>query len=695
MALTIRATWLRVFLAAGALLAIGSLSIIGCHAQNNHGAKVGTVPMARYPIAGATGQAAAVLGDIPLVGNDLWIIERDTSKIDLDVLNYPEDWGQRLPISRCGELVLRPAGEPSAPATLRHTDVKASVVGAISTVQVTQQFTNPYAAKIEAVYVFPLPQDSAVNDFVMTIGDRTIRGVIRDKEEAQQIYTAARAQGYTASLLSQDRPNIFVQSVANIEPGKSVDVTIRYFGSLQYSDGAFEFVFPMVVAPRYNPATHSRASSAPPSQPEYLPTEQRSGTDVTLSVDIEAGMPIGKISSISHVITTDRTGPTSARVKLSELDAIPNKDFVLRYELAQNTLESGVIATRDEHGGTFALLIVPPNDQSALRRSPVELVFVLDASGSMNGIPIEQAKQAIERGMKRLEPGDTFQIVNFSNDSSALGAMPLDATPANIRRGQEYLSKIQSEGGTEMLRGLRASLDFPHDPRRLRFVVFLTDGQIGNEADILYATQDKIRGSRIFSIGVGSSPNRFLMDSMARMGRGFSEYLSDTDSAAAVMDAFFDRISHPALTDISIGGGAAITPARIPDIFAGRPVMVFGRFEGEVPSTMYISGRVGDRTMRLEAPVTLAPDALSRAALTPMWARTRIQEIAEQSVWDSKTDAYSAIRSLALTHGLVSSATSFIAVDASRRTDGEFGVTVPVQVPMPQGQRYETAAERR
>lgn len=609
----------------------------------------------------------------------------------------------RTPGSGC--MVARHPKEPRLiPVPLKHTDVQASIAGAISSVQVLQQFHNPFDGKIEAVYVFPLPETAAVSDFVMTIGDRRIRGIIREREEAQRIYAEARSQGYTASLLTQERPNIFTQKVANIEPGKQINVTITYYGPLNYSDGQLEFVFPMVVGPRFNPPgttdgigavpRDARGSSGQSTEVSYLAPKERSGHDISVSVNIDAGVPIKKVHSPSHVVHVTTTGPTTASVALAATDTIPNKDFVLRCDVSADNVQSGVIAMRDERGGFFSMLIVPPKTLESVPRGPVELVFVLDSSGSMNGRPIEQAKAAIARGLKRMDSGDTFQMINFSNTASALGSAPLKATPENLSRGRRYLDELNAQGGTMMIEGIKAALNFPHDDSRLRFVVFLTDGYIGNEAEILHETDARLADSRVFSFGVGPSTNRYLMDSMARMGRGFANYLSLEESSSEVMDAFFDRVSHAALTDVQLDfEGARVTetyPRRLPDVFHGRPVMIMGRFDGPAPRQVRAHGRVGEGPGETIAPVHEADDDLVKKALPAMWARAKIADVSERALAGKAPDADEEIRRVALDFGLMSAYTAFVAVDSSRRTEGEYGTSVNVPVPVPEGVRYET-----
>jgi Ca-activated chloride channel family protein len=593
------------------------------------------------------------------------------------------------------------------PLPLKHTDVKARIEGYISTVNVRQQFHNPFDTKIEATYMFPLPEKSAVSEFLMIIGERKIRGILREKEEAEAIYNQARAQGYQASLLVQHRPNIFEQKVANIEPGKQIDVDIKYFHTLTYNDGWYSFVFPTVVGPRYNPPGHTDPITPVPhgtnARPEtgtsvtYLRPDERSGHDISISVDIDAGVAIEDLKS-THTIKSDRPDETTAQVMLASESTIPNRDFVLDFQVAGKTVKSNLMTWENPETGQgyFTMMLYPPMEHALLARAPMEMVFVLDCSGSMNGRPLNQAKNAVHVALDHLQEGDTFQIIRFSENSTQLGATPLAATPENIKLARDYLARLNGTGGTQMIEGIKAALDFPHDPSRLRFVSFMTDGYIGNELEIIGAVHDRIGDARIFSFGVGSSVNRYLLERMAKEGRGAVAYLGPQDSAKDIMAKFFGRISHPALTDIEIDwGGMAVSdvyPAKIPDMFVGRAVVVTGKYRG-TPADITVSGSRGGSGHMITVPA--GDDDAGRAQISRIWARLRIADLADRQAWqqDPHGELENSIRSTALEYQLMSDYTSFVAVDTSRQTEGEYGVTVHQAVPVPDGVRYDTTVQ--
>jgi Ca-activated chloride channel family protein len=594
--------------------------------------------------------------------------------------------------------------QKEVPMPLKHTDVHASVSCYIGSVEVVQQFLNPYSGKIEAVYVFPLPHNAAVNEFIMTIGERRIRGIIRERQEAEQIYQEAKRQGYVASLLTEERPNVFKQSVANIEPGKEIDVTMRYFQTLEYADGWYEFVFPMVIGPRFNPpgttngigaaARGAAGVSGQKTEVQYLKPGERSGHDISLKLDVDAGVAIEEFRCATHDVTHESPSPERLSVTLKPGDSIPNRDFVLRYRVAGEKIKSDLLTYRDQRGGYFTLMLYPPKELKNLARQPLELVFVLDCSGSMSGRPVAQAKAAVARGLSLLRPGDSFQIISFSITASQLGPTPLEATPENIRRGLNYLHGLEGEGGTMMIEGIKAALDFPHDPERLRFVCFLTDGYIGNEAEILGEIHKRLGASRIFSFGIGSSVNRYLIDHMAGEGRGAVAYLGSRDNAATIMEDFFERISHPGLTDVTIDWGGMqvrdVYPREVPDLFVGRPVILTGRFQGDTGAPIQISGKVAGESPQFSVPASAVEDNATHHGLPSIWARMKIADLAAQSIYEPSATVPEQIRQVALDYGLMSEFTAFVAVDSTRQTEGAEGTTVPVAVPVPEGVKYDT-----
>ncbi len=604
-----------------------------------------------------------------------------------------------------------PGGE-FVPLPLQHTSVAANVAGYLASVDVTQTFHNPFDQTIEAQYAFPLPDDAAVHEFILTIGERRIHGIIREREEAQRIYHEARAAGRRAALLTQERPNLFTQRVANLTPGDDINVTLSYLHPLAYADGGYVFHFPMVVGPRFNPPqTSDGIGTAPQGNPgasgqdtevQYLRPDQRSGHDIDLTVTLDAGMPIEQITSRTHAINIQPAvgnEQQAVTISLAGEDNIPNRDFVLHYRLAGDQLKSGLVTHHDERGSFFSLMLVPPAELESLPRQPMEWVFVLDCSGSMSGVPLHQAKQAVRYALDQLNPRDSFQIIRFSSDASALGHTPLIATAANLERGRDYLDSLDSGGDTMMIEGIKASLEFPHDPLRYRVVCFLTDGYIGNEAEILAAIGPRLaspdhpgREARIFSFGVGDSVNRYLMQAMARHGRGAAGYVGLNEDATEVMQFFLQRASRPAMTHLELDTGGlivdSVNPRRLPDLYVGRPIVLTGRFTGELPDQLRITGQAGGQPYEITVDTARAA---THEGVALIWARHKIQQLADAAVRDAgQNELEQDIMNLALSYGLMSPYTAFLAIDSTETVDPGNGVTVQQAVPVPDGVRYET-----
>ena len=602
---------------------------------------------------------------------------------------------------------------------LKHTEVEAEISGYIARVKVKQTFTNPNDQPIEAVYVFPLPQNAAVNDMQIRVGDRVIRGVIKPREEAKKIYDEAKQAGKTAALLEQERPNIFSQSVANIMPGSEIEVEITYDDLLPYEQGRYELVFPMVVGPRYIPGTPKDKDGGEPVSPEpggggwatdtdqvpdasritppVLKPGERNGHDIRVTVKLHAGLPVRDIECPTHeVILSPETAPFEGpvTVRLAPRDTIPNKDFVLRYTVAGAAPQTGFLAHRDDNGGVFMLMFQPPIQPESGVITPKEMIFVLDCSGSMSGEPLALVKKAVRYALNNLNPDDTFQIIRFSDRLASFAKEPVKATPDNVRRGLSYLNGLNSEGGTEMLEGIKAALDFPHRDNRLRLVCFMTDGYIGNEKEILDAIRTRLGDdTRLFSFGVGSSVNRYLLERMAEVGRGEVKYILLNEKPEDAVKKFYERVRNPVLTHLRVDWAGLdvvdLFPARIPDLFAGQPIFVLGRYNRPGEATLRIRGKVHGETVTYEVPVTLPETADQHAALASLWARARIRELSTELYGGEDKDVIQEITALALKYHLMSEYTSFVAVEDKVVNENGNPVTIQVPVEMPEGVSYE------
>src|SRR5215213_6026110 len=595
-------------------------------------------------------------------------------------------------------------GKLKAVCPLKHTDVKAEISGFISRVVVTQHFENPFPEKIEAVYTFPLPQNAAVDDMTMIVGNRTVRGKILPREQAQAVYAAAKEDGQVASLLDQERPNIFTQSVANILPGEQVKITISYVETLSYVNGAYEFVFPMVVGPRYIPGAAKPESQgtgfAPDTTqvpdasritPRAAPAGVRSGHDISLEVALDAGLIIDNIDSKTHPTDIQRPDAHSARLRLKNEETIPNKDFILRYDVAGQAIQDALLTHRSEKGGFFTVIMQPPDRVTAQDVTPKELVFVLDTSGSMSGFPIEKAKETIKLALDGLYPSDTFNLITFAGDTRILFPQPVPATSANLKKAQAFLGTSSGSGGTEMMTAIKAALEPSDDQSHVRIVCFMTDGYVGNDMEIVAEVQ-KHQNARVFAFGIGSSVNRFLLDKMAEAGRGEVEYVALNDDGSAAARRFHERVRNPLLTDISIDWNglpvADVYPQRIPDLFGAKPVILTGRFTSAGRATIRLKGKIAGNDFVREIPVELPETMASHDVLASLWARARIESLMDQDYSGAQSgnmrpDLKETITQLGIEYRLMTQFTSFVAVEEMIVTDGgqPRRIDVPVEVP--------------
>jgi len=598
--------------------------------------------------------------------------------------------------------VVGPNGKPKALCPLKHTDVKAQISGFLSRVVVTQEFENPFTEKIEAVYTFPLPQNAAVDDMTMTVGDRTVRGKILRRDEAQAVYEAAKTNGQTASLLDQERPNIFTQSVANILPGEQIKITISYVETLKYEDGSYEFVFPMVVGPRYVPGSPTGAKGngfAPDTTqvpdasritPPPVPEGMRAGHDVSIDVSLDAGVPIDALDSKTHDVTVERPDDHRAVIRLKDEATIPNKDFIVRYDVAGKKIEDALLTHSTHKGGFFTLILQPPDRVMPADVMPKELVFVLDTSGSMSGFPIEKAKETMKLALDNLYPYDTFNLITFSGDEHILFPAPVPATKENLAKAQSFLESRQGGGGTEMMKAIKASMDPSDAQNHVRIVVFMTDGYVGNDMEIIGEVQ-KHPNARVFAFGIGSSVNRFLLDGMAKYGRGEVEYVGLDDDGSAAARRMHERVRNPLLTDISIDWNglpvADVYPKTLPDLFSAKPVILSGRYTGTGRGTIRLKGKMAGQDFVREIPVDFS-NAQQHDVLATLWARTRIDDLMSQDFKGAqqgamKDDVQQAITQLGLDYRLMTQFTSFVAVEEMVVTDGgqPRRIDVPVEVP--------------
>ena len=595
---------------------------------------------------------------------------------------------------------------------LKHTSIKTEISGFVARIEVMQEFENVLPDAVEAVYIFPLPHESAVDGMTMTVGQREIRAVIKERDEARKIFEQARNTGHTAALLDQERPNIFTQSVTNIPPSGKVEIKLSVIELLKYEAGVYEFAFPLVVGPRYIPGNSTSigdhgtmpntdqvpdASRISPPVAGVNTGDAHAGHNISMEINLAAGVPVSDVESTSHKIFADRTGPDSYHIKLARDAALPNKDFILKYKVAGVGIDDAVLAHSDKSGGYFTLILQPPNRPPEKSLVPRQLIFVLDTSGSMWGYPLDMAKKTIQRALDNLRKDETFNLITFSGDTRILFPEPVPATPENVAQAKAVLAGAYGSGGTEMMGAIRAALgddagkDKPMEADPIRVVCFMTDGYVGNDAEII-AEIKKHADARVFSFGIGKAVNRFLLSKMAEEGHGDVEFVTAPGETQAAADRFYERVHSPVLTNISIDwNGLPVTdvyPREVRDLFSAKPIIITGRYSGNPSGKITIKGYQGTGDFSRVVPVDFSSADAHNAALEKIWARNKVDDLMAQDwsgIQSGNSDHKAEIIQVGLEHSLATQYTSFVAVEERTVVSDGKPVRVEVPVELPQG----------
>ncbi|MBO4225647.1 marine proteobacterial sortase target protein [Bradyrhizobium neotropicale] len=596
--------------------------------------------------------------------------------------------------ARSGSLLLK-TDEGYDDAVRLGTDVDLTVSGPTIRARVTQIFRNPTKDWVEAVYVYPVPAGGAVDTLKMVVGDRIVVGDIKERRQARVIYEQAKRNGQKAALTEQERPNIFTNSVANIGPGETVLVQIEYQEPVQQSGNEFSLRVPMVVAPRYNPAPIVQsvdlrsngggwgATKSDPvpdrdriTPPVLDPAEHAPVNPTNVTVHLQAGFPLGEVKSHHHAVKIENVDDATRVIKLEGL--VPaDRDFELTWKPAAEKAPS-VGLFREHVGDADYLLafVAPPAVVEAEQKPrPREVIFVIDNSGSMGGTSIVQAKASLIYALGRLQPNDRFNVIRFDDTMDVLFPSAVPADSEHLGRANAFVSALQASGGTEMVPAMRAALTdrSDGDSDHVRQVVFLTDGEIGNEQQ-LFETITAMRGrSRIFMVGIGSAPNTYLMTRAAELGRGAFTHIGSTDQVEERMRTLFAKLENPAVTNLSAKfseAQAEVTPAILPDLYRDEPLVLAARLD-KLAGSVEIKGRIGDRPWLVTLPLANVAEG---KGLSKLWARRKIDdaEVARTTRQASPDDADKTILALALEHQLVTRLTSLVAIDKTpSRPDGE------------------------
>jgi Ca-activated chloride channel family protein len=574
---------------------------------------------------------------------------------------------------------------------LKSTFVKVNISGVIADVLVTQVYKNEGKRPLEAIYVFPASTRAAVYGMKMTIGERTITANIAERQEARRQYDQAKQAGKSASLLEQQRPNVFQMSVANILPSDVIKVELRYTELLVPTDKVYEFVYPTVVGPRY---TEQRQDDANPregwTRNPYLHQGEAATYNFNMDVNLSAGLPIQDVTCASHKVKINYEGPAFSRIELDPTEKYGgNRDFILKYRLSGGRVETGLLLFEGEKENFFLLMMQPPKRVREEQIPPREYIFIVDVSGSMHGFPLNISKKLLKDLIGKLRPTDRFNVLLFAGGSSLMATQSLPATRGNIQKAITTIERERGGGGTRLLPALKRALALPKSEGYSRTVVIATDGYVAVEAQAFDLIRDNLGNANMFAFGIGSSVNRHLIEGMARVGMGEPFVITRPEEAPEKANKFRKLIQSPVLTGIDVDFGRFqvydVEPPSIPDVLADRPVIVFGKWRGQPRGHIEVRGTSGNRTYTERISVAQAKPLETNSALRYLWARHRIALLSDYNRLSPQDERVKEVTTLGLTYNLLTAYTSFVAIDAQvRLVDGK-AVTVKQPLPLPQG----------
>ena len=597
---------------------------LACTAGVHVDAAVTVGPLAAHVDVSAGGYAA--MDELPVAGGEL-----------------------RLVAPRVVDFVPTPREMIGFP--LRRTNVTATVSGGVGVLTIEQVFDNPFAEPMKAVYAFPLGAHGAVTGYELAIGERTIHGEIHTTDEAEVIYDDAIHHGHTAAIVRQVQPNLFTQRVGNIPPGQRVTIRLTVVDQLSYANGTYELVVPTTIGPRYKPT----------ADVAYVPSADSTAT-LGFTAELDPGIPVVAVTSPSHAITTRVLSPTRTAVALANAAEIPNKDLILRIVTAGPETRVGVVADRADDTGYFALTVQPKATYRTGDIAGREVMIVIDHSGSMDGEPLAQARAVASGILDTLTERDTFDVIGFASGVESMAPRPIVGDAAGKRAGLDYLAAMHADGGTEMGAGIAAMLARTPGDERVRVIYFLTDGDVGNDDAIVGAARSQLGANRIFTIGLGSAPNRSLLDRLARTGRGYASYLAPREPAGALATELVARSAYPYLTDLTIDWHGldvdGLTPAVIPDVYAGQPIVISGRYHHPGAARVTLHARGAGRAVEIPIDATL-PETRAFPPARALWARRQVEALDVPGA----DDHHAEIEALGLRFHLVTAYTAFVAVD--------------------------------
>lgn len=628
------------------------------------------------------------------------VCEAKTSKNEKDPLvkTFPSITDTTIKIQDSDDKTLSPyffikSEDPSVDQMpLLSSSADVSIAGVIADVVVSQVYKNDGRKPIEAIYVFPASTRAAVYAMKMTIGDRTIEAKIKEKEAARKAYEQAKSEGKTASLLEQERPNVFQMNVANIMPGDSIVVEMKYTELLVPNEAIYEFMYPTVVGPRYSNKTESEAPNDKWVANPYLKEGEKPQTTFNINVDITSGVPIQDVACISHKTSVNYDGEKDAAISLDPSEKNGgNRDFILRYRLAGNRIESGLMLYEGKDENFFLAMIQPPKRITQDMIPNREYLYVIDISGSMHGQPLDVSKKMMTSLLSQLKPTETFNILLFSGGSKVFSERPVQATKENIKNGLNFITSARGGGGTELVSALKRAMALPKAEKGSRSIVVITDGYVSFEKETFDVIRQNLNEANLFSVGIGSSVNRFLIEGMARAGSGepLVITLREQEQIQKKADKFQALIQYPVLTQIKTEYDDFevydVEPLSVPDVFANRPILLYGKWKGKPEGEIVLTGYSGDDWFEKTLEVKNVKPEKSNAALKYLWARNKIAMLNDFNNVLHTEEHKKEITELGLKYNLLTNYTSFVAIDSKVRNTSDTSVTVKQPLPLPEG----------
>ena len=583
-------------------------------------------------------------------------------------------------------------GDPSTDRfPLKETNVNVAINGVIADVVITQKYSNSGKNPINARYVFPASTRASVHGMKMTVGSQVVTAKIKEREEAKATFEKAKSEGKSASLLEQQRPNVFTMSIANVMPKDEVDIELHYTELLVPSEGTYEFVYPTVVGPRYS---NQPEAGAPETdrwvKSPYLKNGKVPPTKFDIKVSLSTGIPLQEVASPSHDVTVSRKDKSVAGVSLAKPDDFGgNRDFILKYKLAGKEIQSGLMLYEGEKENFFLLMVQPPDRIKLAEIPPREYIFILDVSGSMHGFPLDTAKELIRNLIGGLRQTDTFNLILFSGGSDVMAPSSISATKENVDRAVKMINSQRGGGGTELSPALQRALSLPRTKNTSRTVVIITDGFIAAEKETFSLINQNINNTNVFSFGIGSGVNRYLIEGIARAGLGEPFVVTKPDEAHAAAERFRAYVQSPLLMNAGVRfkGFEAydVEPPALPDLFAERPLVLFGKWHGKATGEIEITGKTAGGTYSRTFQVADTKPLRMNSALKYLWARTKVTRLADHNFTGETSDTKKVVTELGLDYSLLTPYTSFVAVIEQVRNPQRKAGNVDQPLPLPLG----------